>query len=101
MPWHEKNFISCSEAEKYYGLALQYAKDDETKAKCTWMIAKCQLNKFYTGIVHKSYEQDFFASPAYKQMKSNYGKTSYYREVINECEYFASYLGLPKKVKKE
>ena len=100
MPWHETNYTNCIAANNYYGMAAQYAADNETKARCTWMQAKCQLNNFYSS-TEFSDNKAFYASQAYQQMKSSYQNTAYYKEVIEQCEYFDKYMGVAVKKRKE
>jgi hypothetical protein len=95
-----KNYSDNSEALKYYSVAAGLAVTSEAKAQATWMIAKCQLNNFYASRGNDT-SKDFVAFDGYQLMKDKYSKTKYYQEVINECEYFTAYLGLPAKVKKE
>jgi hypothetical protein len=85
----------CSKAEAYYDKALTLGKDPEFNAKCCFMAAKCEQNRFflskdYTGSV------DFKAGLYFKVLRARYGKTKYYQEIIKECGYFSTYLGLKR-----
>jgi hypothetical protein len=79
---------SCDLALKYYLLAKDNSTDKEFRAKCTFMAAKCELNKWYrdTGV---SEGVDFQAGTYFKQLKKEYKSTAYYSEIIKECSYFA------------
>ncbi len=86
-----KLYNDCSEAEKWYAKALYYSSDNEFKAKCTWMIAKCQLQKFYTNTTNPITGSEVYEFDAYKTLKAAYSNTDYYKSVIKECEYFRDF----------
>lgn len=79
-------------ALKYYLLALKSSNDKEFKAKCTFMAAKCEQNRFFT---HKpaDYNGDFKSGIYFESLKKNYSSTRYYSEIIKECGYFKTYTG--------
>jgi hypothetical protein len=85
-------------ARKYYQLALQNAADDEQKAKCNYMIAKCDRNTWYNSHYYSDKENEYkYDEQAETDWKifdglSKYGHTKYYQEVLKECGYFATYL---------
>lgn len=87
-----RELFSMKNARKYYQMALQNAKTDEQKAKCTYMLAKCERNDWYTSINNDTYKQgvDFKAWPSFKALK-NFSSTKYYKEVIKECGYFQTF----------
>lgn len=83
-------------AEKYYRIALQNAADNEQKAKCHYLIAKCERNKWYNENYFSdrrneyNYEEkqvDFLEWDGFKALKK-YADTKYYKDVVNECGYF-------------
>lgn len=88
---------SMRQAAKYYGLALQAATTNEQKAKCHYMLAKCERNEWYNAEVYSGRENtesdtiDFKAWEGFKALK-NYTDTKYYQEVIKECGYFREYV---------
>ncbi len=81
-------------AKKYYLKAAAATQNDEEKAKIAYLLAKCQRNDFYS----QYYSEDktpieasrafFFAWDGFKELKSKYAHTRYYKDVINECGYF-------------
>jgi hypothetical protein len=86
-------------ATKYYTQGLNAAKTDEQKAKCYFMLAKCERNKYYNDslYVNKKYEYgdnanmpDFKAWDGFKSLKQ-YKTTRFYQEAIRECGYFRTY----------
>ena len=91
----------CSLAKAYYQKAFEAAKNDEQKAKTQYMIAKCERNdyyniKYYSPKVSSWDIQDdkinFIAWQGFKNIKANYSKTKYYKEIIKECGYFKTYV---------
>jgi vancomycin permeability regulator SanA len=87
-------------ASKYYNQALQAAKTDEQKAKCHYMLAKCERNQWYNETVYSDKENeyrnenpkgDFKAWAGFKTLKQ-YSTTQYYKDVIKECGYFRTYI---------
>jgi hypothetical protein len=86
-------------ADKYYRIALQAAQTDEQKAKCQYMLAKCERNQWYNEQFYKDREGaydrdtdiDFIAWNGFKSLKQ-YAHTQYYKEVIKECGYFRTYI---------
>jgi len=99
IPGHCKNMLlDMKQAEYYYKLALKNAKSDEQKARCWFMLSKCDRNKFYNskyyGIgerVEFTENKDFVEFEGFKQLDENFSKTKYFKEVINECGYFRTY----------
>jgi hypothetical protein len=86
-------------ATKYYTLALNGAKTDEQKAKCHFMLAKCERNIYYNEKIfsNKDYQYgersnlpDFLAWEGFVSLKQ-YANTQFYKEVIKECGYFRTY----------
>ncbi len=85
-------------ATKYYTLALNSAKTDEQKAKCHFMLAKCERNQWYNKTVYNNsrYEYgdrgqpDFLPWNGFKALQQ-YQNTQFYKEAIKECGYFKTY----------
>ncbi|WP_333819596.1 hypothetical protein [Ohtaekwangia sp.] len=98
--YYQPVLLNCSLANQYYQKAFDVATTAEQKAKCTYMMAKCERNIFYTGKYHS--REDFYSDPdvsflawnGFKKLKSDYSNTKYYKEVISECGYFRKFLGM-------
>ncbi|CAM2872946.1 hypothetical protein SAMN05444143_101401 [Flavobacterium succinicans] len=96
----KKMITDCSLAKMYYQKAFEAAKNKEQKAKCLYMMAKCERNEYY----NKKYsaiesvweipeeEVNFIAFDGFVKLKTNYSDTKYYQEVIGECGYFRTYV---------
>ena len=99
-PWAFEYIVNMNLAKKYYSLALKNAKDDEQRAKCQYMLAKCERNDYYHGKFKQndyyySWNNDkvnFLAWNGFKTLKSEYKNTKYYQEVLEECGYFKTYV---------
>jgi hypothetical protein len=91
-------------ATKYYRLALQSATDDEQKAKCLYMIAKCERNDWYNKTFFNSRNNDpsygndskvdFITWNAFSALRK-YKNTQYYKDIIQECGYFKTAMEKP------
>ncbi|WP_045459698.1 hypothetical protein [Sporocytophaga myxococcoides] len=88
---NNKNIFDCSKAEEYYIKAMNATTNKELKAKCAFMAAKCEQNAFFISGSLK-YNKQFIAGKYFKLLKDQYATTQYYKEIINECGYFKSYL---------
>lgn len=100
IPAHCNNILlDMKQADYYYQLALKNAKSDEQKARCWFMLSKCERNRFYNskyyGIGENKLEltenKDFVEFEGFKQLDENFSKTKYFKEVIAECGYFRTY----------
>ncbi len=78
-------------ALKYYLLAMQNTTDKEFRAKCAFMVAKCEQNAWFMRTAD-NYKGDFKAGMYFGKLKNEYNNTKYYQEIINECGYFKTYL---------
>jgi len=95
-----KMITDCSLAKDYYQKAFSASKNNEQKAKTQYMIAKCERNDYYNKKYYfrnlstwdiQDDQTNFIAWQGFKNLKANYPKTKYYREIINECGYFKTY----------
>jgi hypothetical protein len=96
---YQATITDMKTAIKYYTFALGAASNDEQKAKCQYLLAKCQRNEWYNGIADirnpwaekKESQPDFIAWDGFKALKQ-YANSKYYNEVLKECGYFKTYL---------
>ncbi|AFK01672.1 hypothetical protein Emtol_0518 [Emticicia oligotrophica DSM 17448] len=87
----KSKIYDCQLAAIYYKKALEMSNNNEFKAMCTFMLAKCEQNEFYR-IRPKDYKGDFKAGKYFAELKTNYKQTKYYQEIIHECGYFDTYI---------
>ena len=57
---HDLVYRDVSKPMECFTKAFELAKDDETKAQCLFMIAKCELIKYYTSKDYKLYNDEYF-----------------------------------------
>ena len=88
----------ASKSKAYYNKTIALSTDDELNARCSYMIAKCELNKFYnTGTErysYDSYEGDDYkkhAHEGFKALKTKYNKTAFYKDIKSKCSFFRYY----------
>ncbi|MET3027354.1 hypothetical protein ABXT06_11780 [Flavobacterium sp. UW10123] len=95
-----KDMITNNSVSKmYYQKAFEAASNKEQKAKCLYLISKCErndyYNKKYTNINSYWEIQDdkvnFIAWNSFKVLRKDYSDTKYYQDVIAECGYFRTY----------
>ena len=76
----------------YYTQALNAASNDEQKAKCQYMLAKCERNEWYNFTPSADgHGPDFLDWKGFATLRS-YSSTQYYKDVIRECGYFKTYI---------
>jgi hypothetical protein len=86
-------FTDMARPEAYYRKAVSLTKDRELAAKALFMAAKCRQNQFYLDgkddYEHleekKPYRKDF------ETLHKQYAGTRFYREIIGECGYLATW----------
>lgn len=102
MDGYSYNNIDCSKAEEYYLKAATFSNDKEFQAKCLFMAAKCEQNKFYVDKGHFDhniyyYPYDCEQKPEiklqnyrmyFKTLNEKYSKTKFFKEALKECKYF-------------
>lgn len=90
--------IGMEPAKKYYTMALNVAKTDEQKAKCYFMLAKCERNQWYNETIYNNSKHeygdhslpDFLPWNSFKALQQ-YQNTQFYKEAIKECGYFKTF----------
>ena len=97
----KKMIVDGSVSKMYYQKALAAATNKEQKAKCIYLLAKCERNDFYNEkyyFQNKDYwsfygdKVNFLAWNGFKLLQNEYSDTKYYQEVVAECGYFNTYI---------
>ena len=83
----QESYTDCSVAEKYYLKAAALSNNQEFRAKCVFMAAKCEQNEQYSVSNFDGGSETHFLT-----LKDSFADTKYYREAIKECGYFRAYL---------
>ncbi len=99
-----RDYYGCFTAEEYFQKARAASTDENFKAKCTFMLAKCaqkQVQQPQYGN-YANYEQYDSAFDRYKitfqknkyidALKADYSKTAFYQKVYNTCSYLNDFL---------
>ncbi len=96
----KKMITNCDVPKMYYQKALEAATTKEQKAKCIYLLSKCERNEYYNNKYNNvnSYWEiqddkiNFIAWNGFKILKKEYSDTKYYQDVIAECGYFKTYI---------
>jgi hypothetical protein len=88
------SYYNCSEALSYYLKAQSLTNNKELAAQAAWGAAKCEHNLKLMQYIpwQNQIAVDFEAGTYFLEMKSKYAGTKYYKEVLNECGYFCTYI---------
>ncbi len=87
--------FDCSKAAEYYKKAMKASSDKEFKTKCCFMAAKCEQNVYFVTR-SMDYKNSIKSGLWFKRLRSDFSKTTYYKEIIEECGYFRTFLGMQK-----
>lgn len=96
-----KDMITNNSVSKmYYQKAFEVAANKEQKAKCLYLISKCERNDYYNkkySAINSYWEIEddkvnFIAWNSFKALRKDYSDTKYYQDVIAECGYFNTYV---------
>lgn len=86
--WGEDDPLVSKWAVEYFELAQKHAKDEETRAEATFMLAKALL----MGEEINVFNDGWSSYPAYEQALTTLAQesrdTEFYQDVISECSYF-------------
>ncbi len=97
----KKMIVNSELPRMYYKKAFEAAATREQKAKCVYLLAKCDRNDFYNKMFYfnesgyyDTYRSDvnFLAWNGFRILQKEYKNTAYYKEVILECGFFDSYV---------
>ena len=100
------NFLDCSKAEDYYLKAMTLSNDKEFQARCVFMAAKCEQNRFYVDKGYLIDDGEYYPSDCernpkikkenyktyFKTLVDRYSKALFYKEALKECKYFNSFV---------
>ncbi|KQX15039.1 hypothetical protein [Flavobacterium sp. Root420] len=96
----KKMITNCDLPKMYYQKAFEAASTKEQKAKCIYLLSKCERNDYYNNKYNNvtnwwNVEDDkinFIAWNGFKALKKDYSDTKYYQDIIAECGYFKTYI---------
>ncbi|NBC24799.1 MAG: hypothetical protein GVX78_04200 [Bacteroidetes bacterium] len=102
----EKNHFNLSRiAFQFYQTAIDLSTDKEFNARCTYLMAKCELNDFYNNGGTRTFkflsdnynwrgtrkEVELPLSESFKALREKYQNTEFHKLIIQECSYFRVY----------
>gem|GEM_PF-443580 len=95
-----RDYYSCEEALRYYQLAFDKSNDQEFKARCLYMMAKCWQKNFrptedkyrYDPSQNNDYLANTLSSPYFRQLVASYSGTGTYSQLLTDCTYLSYYL---------
>jgi len=102
---YDADYKLATQAKLWYLKARALTKDINLKAKCTFMLAKCEqkkiVNQYYGNL--NWYDDDYkernrkflnvnYNNPYFKEMKAKYATAPYYKIAVGECSYYREFL---------
>jgi len=108
--YYTGDYFAEKSAERYFLKARGRAKDDELRAKCTFMAARCRqkqiqipddYGRYLTGRKYEldestpatqKYDQTVRINPYFKTMRDRYSATAFYKLAVSDCSYFRDFL---------
>jgi len=87
------DYYGCRQAKLYYEKARRLTKDKKLAALCFFMERDCQSNyRYYMQLVNKVRDIDYENKPDYALAKRLGVDANYYRQVVEECETYLSFI---------
>ncbi len=85
-------YFDSKPALEAYLNAYALSNDNEFKAKCIWMAAKCEHNIWLETQYNEEATGAFKSGVYFRKLKAEYGNSQYYKQVIDECGYFCQFI---------
>ncbi|RKO73659.1 hypothetical protein D7322_03130 [Sphingobacterium puteale] len=105
----QRNYLQTKSAKEWYSKARSLSSDKGFKAKCTFMLAKCEQKDFaYTDETRWQYYDSPLKNPFYrfslqnkyfKELNTHYKDTPFFNMASKECTYLRDYLNLTQAIK--
>lgn len=88
-----ENYYGCARAKQYYLKAIAVTKDKQLASLCCMMAGKCQEHyRDYLSAPDKQEGGGKFVNPFIQLLKKKKMGTSYYDEIIEECDTYNNYI---------
>lgn len=99
---YEKHYFKLSNvAMQYYKKVINQSSDKELNARCTYLMAKCELNEYYNigntntykMLVNKKYNkyEELPKNKSLEALREHYSDTEFHKMIIKECSYYRDY----------
>ncbi|MGN7203729.1 hypothetical protein ACTHQF_05585 [Pedobacter sp. SAFR-022] len=102
---YDADFKIAETAKRWYLKARTLSNDPDFKAKCTFMLAKCeqkevivnaQINAFsqwdINDMRYQNFSAAYYGNAYFKELKSKYSKTPFYKIAAGECSYLSDFI---------
>lgn len=102
---YDVDYKLAKTAAVWYAKARALSTNQGFKAKCTFMLAKCAQKQIISNADYSAYSyyntkskayKDFIAAnynnPYFKELKTKYAKTPFYKIAVNECSYLEDFI---------
>lgn len=103
---YDGDYKLAKKAKQWYLKARSLSKDAEFRAKCTFMLAKCDQKEKVNGLlsVNTWWDRDAQnqlyglnrSNPYFKELQQGYAKTKYYQRAVEECSYLSDFITIKK-----
>lgn len=99
----QKEYYGCYSALQYFEKAMNTSTDNNFKARCLFMMAKCSQKQVQSpqyfafknydkyDEATKSYHVDFYRNKYFPALVKQYNKTPFYQEAYNSCSYLKDF----------
>ncbi|WP_312362303.1 hypothetical protein [Sphingobacterium sp.] len=104
----QRNYLQTKSAKEWYNKARSLSTDRDFKAKCTFMLAKCEQKDFvYTNESRWQYYDSPLKNPFYrfamqnkyfKELGAQYKDTPFFTIASRECTYLRDFLNLTQAI---
>ena len=102
---YDADFKKAQTAKRWYLKARALSTDPNFKAKCTFMLAKCEqkevilnsnINAFsqwdINDIGYKNFVAAYYGNAYFKELKLQYSKTPFYQIAVGDCSYLSDFI---------
>jgi hypothetical protein len=95
---YDDDYVRTITAGQYYLKARELSANPEFEAKCTFMAAKCKQKQIPApefigfGNPDAAYSKAERNNPYFTELETNYSKTAFYKQAVNECSYLKDFL---------
>ncbi|WP_270088774.1 hypothetical protein [Sphingobacterium sp. SYP-B4668] len=98
----EYDYLQARQAKVWYEKARSLSKNQEFRARCTFMLAKCEQKEFvYPQEGRWAYYEIFSQSPFYQysvhnkyfaELQKGYAQTEFYQSAMRACSYLRDFI---------
>lgn len=101
--YYDDDYKHARQAVEWYEQARKLSRDPNFKAKCTFMLAKCEQKKYGYASLNNYYSNYTYNGPDplwlfsmknkyFKELKTKYSGTAFYQEAIGTCTYLSDFI---------